>query len=75
MSHPSKKQSGGYDSFFLLLMLLLLVQLRDNKMVRFNDSWFVFHDSSFLEPYFSRKCVFHEYRVNRTQDYGFKTCK
>ena len=38
MSHPSKKQSGGYDSFFLLLMLLLLVQLRDNKMVRFNDS-------------------------------------
>ena len=30
--------------------------------VRFNDSWFVFQESSwsFHEPYFSRKHVFHE---------------
>ena len=45
---------------------------------RFNDSWFVFHNSrwSFHEPYFSRKHLFHEsYRVNRTQDYSLKTFK
>ena len=37
---------------------------KNPKKVRvwFNDSWFVFHDSSwsFHEPYFSRKYVFHE---------------
>ena len=47
-------------------------------MIRFNDSWFVFHDSSwsFHKPYFSRKRMFHKsYRVNRTQGYGLKTCK
>ena len=44
----------------------------------FNDSWFMFHDFSwsFHKPYFSRKHIFHKlYRVNRTQDYGFRTCK
>ena len=32
-------------------------------MVRFNDSWFVFHDSSwsFHEPYFSRKHIFQNH--------------
>ena len=43
--------------------------------VRFNDSWFVFHDSSwsFHEPYFSKKHLFHEpKRVNRSQEYGLK---
>ena len=46
--------------------------------VQFIDLWFVFHNSSwsFHEPYFSRKHIFHKsYRVNRTQDYGLKTCK
>ena len=46
--------------------------------VRFNDSWFVFHDSSwsFHEPYFSKKQIFHEsYRMNRSQDDGLKTGK
>ena len=36
--------------------------------VRFNDSWFVFHDSSwsFREPCFSWKHIFHElYRANK----------
>ena len=46
--------------------------------VRFNGLWFVFDDSSssFHEPYFSRKHIFHEsFGVNRTQDYGLKTRK
>ena len=46
--------------------------------VRFNDSWFVLHDSSwsFHETYFSKRHIFHEsYRVNRTHDYGLKTGK
>ena len=46
--------------------------------VRFNDSWLVFHNSSwsFHEPYFSRKEIFHKlYRKNRIQDYGLKTGK
>ena len=43
MSHPSKKQSSGYDSFLLLLLLLLLVQLRDNNMV-----WFLTTLDSYL---------------------------
>ena len=32
-------------------------------MVRFNDSWFVFHDSSwsFHEPHFSRKHIFQNH--------------
>ena len=41
--------------------------------VRFNNSWFVFHDSncSFHQTYFSRKRILHEsFRVIRTQDYG-----
>ena len=38
------------------------------RRVRFNDSWFVFHDYSwsFHEPYFNGKHIFHKsYRVNR----------
>ena len=39
--------------------------------VWFNDSWFVFQNSSwsFREPYFSTEHLFHEsYKVNRTQE-------
>ena len=60
-----KRQSNQYD-------------LVNMFKVRFNASWFVFHHSSwsFLEPYFSRKHLFHEsYTVNRTQDYRLKTSK
>ena len=45
-----------------------LKKLLSNR-IRFNDSWFVFHDSSwsFHEPYFSKKCILHEsYRGDRT---------
>ena len=45
--------------------------------IRFNDSWFIFRNSSwsFHEPYFSRKHIFLEsYKVNRTHDYGLRTC-
>ena len=46
--------------------------------VRFNDSWFVFQDSSwsFYKPYFSIEHIFHKsFRVIRTHDYDLKTCK
>ena len=46
--------------------------------VRYNNSWLVFHDSSwsFYEPYFNRKHIFQEsFSVNRTQDYCLKTYK
>ena len=48
-----------------------------NARVLFNDSWFIFLNSSlsFHKPYFSWKHIFNKlYRVNRTQDYGLKTC-
>ena len=47
-------------------------------MVQFKDSWFVFHNSSrsFHKPYFSQKNIYHEsFSMNRTQNYGLKTCK
>ena len=43
---------------------------RINYGVRFNESWFVFHDFnwSFHKPYFNIKHIFHKlYRVNRIQ--------
>ena len=46
--------------------------------VRFNDSWFVFQDSSwsFSEPYFTIKHIFHKsFRVIRTHDHDLKACK
>ena len=51
---------------------------KDSNRVRFNDSWFVFHDSSwsFNELNFSKKHIFHEsYRLSRTYDYDLETYK
>ena len=45
--------------------------------VWFNDSWFVFQNSSwsFREPYFSIEHLFHEsYKVNRTQESPREKC-
>ena len=47
-------------------------------MVQFKDSLFAFHNSSrsFHKPYFSQKNIYHEsFSMNRTQNYGLKTCK
>ena len=52
--------------------------MEPDSRVQFNDSWFVFQDSSwgFHEPYFSGKDEFlKSYRVNQIQGYSFKTCK
>ena len=65
MSHPSKKQSGGYDSFLLLLMLLLLVQLRDNNMVWFLttlDSYFTILVEVFTNHILAERTYFTNHR-------------
>ena len=52
--------------------------VRYYSRVQFNNSRFVFHDSSWSlhEPCFRWKHIFHvSYRKNITQDYGFKTKK
>ena len=57
-------QSQKWD---YLLNHIFYNSLMKNR-VWFNDSWFIFHDSSwsFHEPYFSRKKKFQEsFRVNR----------
>ena len=64
-------------SFLFQPLLRYFRQFLPPSRVRLNDSWFVFHDSSwsFYEPYFRRKHVFLElHRMNRTH-YGLTSCK
>ena len=61
-----------YDPFLWMAFSCLKATepIRGGTRVGFNDSWFLFHDSSwsFHEPYFSKTHIFHQsYRVSITR--------
>ena len=63
-------------SLFLVVLCLFYSLFLYQLSSYLNSVSHSFYLLSFHDSYFSRKHIFYEsYRVNRTQDYGIKTCK
>ena len=76
--HQGFLNSTNCASKFAVFTVEKYIDLIIQTGFQFNDSWFVFHSSSwsFHESYFRKKHIFDEsFRVNRVQNYGLKTCK